>query len=201
MRFYPYPLLDSCLQSLLGQWTLLPLLLLLQCSFRNPSWSVSSALRQPVLLAISRSKSKGYRSLPSVNHLLSCPTNSHQEMLSLRAPQTPCWPTSHLPPQPSCLCPFPSRQEYSPLQPEPHVHTHVSALTGMFPSLSSSSLLLLPLLVFSLSLTQTQKNKQNKTNIKTHHTHTSNPEFLEGRHSVFSSLILQVPAQFKSISN
>ena len=35
-------------------------------------------------------KPQGYRSLPRVTHLLSCPTDSHQGMLSLGAPQSSC---------------------------------------------------------------------------------------------------------------
>lgn len=48
MRFYPYPLLDPCFQSLPGLSTLLPFMLLLACSLKNPSGHVSFALRHPM---------------------------------------------------------------------------------------------------------------------------------------------------------
>lgn len=144
-------------------------------SFRNPSWPISSALRQPMLLTISRSKSQGYRSLPRVTHLLSCPTDSHQGMLLLGAPQSPRWPL--------------------------HISLLNQAAFALCPpdkSLRCSFLLPFPLFLLSLPhpLSHTQTKKKHTHTYTHHHTHTS-----KRRAGTVYFHLFQVPAQFESISD
>ena len=145
------------------------------CSFRNPSWPISSALRQPMLLTISRLKATGHsQGLP----------------ICSPAPQTPTRGCSHLglpnpladhftfPSSTKLLLPF-------ALQ----TRVFVFGVLSSFLSHSSSSLLLI------LSLTHKLKKK------KKPHIHTPPHTTSKRRAGTVYFHLFQVPAQFESISD